>query len=138
MKKQAAGVCLTSLAAYLPGLSSSRGLSLLVGPMSPLGEGCYPWVRPALCHLSQALGAPDLNGKTGSYLGTPREMDTQRTCWVQLTATETGNANSHLQIQHYFFASWWVFCVLQKKWAELLDIFGSDMQLNLKKRKLNI
>lgn len=101
-------------------------------------DSCYPWVRPALCHLSQALGAPDLNGKTGSYLGTPREMDTQRTCWVQLTATETGNANSHLQIQHYFFASWWVFCVLQKKWAELLDIFGSDMQLNLKKRKLNI
>ena len=42
----------------------------------------------------------------------------------------TGNANNHLQIQHYFFASWWVFCVLQK-WAELLDIFGSDMQLNL-------
>ena len=52
-------------------------------------ESCHPWVGPASCHPTQALGAPDFNGKTESYLGTPREMDTQRTCWVQLTATET-------------------------------------------------
>lgn len=59
-------------------------------------------------------------------------MDTQTTCWVQLTATET----QEMQIVTFkfniiFLLSWWVFCVLQKKWAELLDIFGSDMQLNL-------
>lgn len=31
----------------LPGLSSSRGLSLLVGPMSPLGEGCALFLHTA-------------------------------------------------------------------------------------------
>lgn len=100
--------------------------------ISPLGQTCLMPPDPGIgCPRLKwenriLLRDPTGNGYSKNLLGT---ADCN---W------NPGNANSHLQIQHYVFASCWVFCVLQKKWAELLDIFGSDMQLNLKKRKPNI
>lgn len=45
----------------LPGLSSSRGLSLLVGPMSPLGEGCA--LFPPHCQRVEVEQTRSLRGK---------------------------------------------------------------------------
>ena len=69
MKKQAVGVCLTSLAAYLGSAPQGRSSSapLLVGPMSPLGEGGA--LFPPHCQRVEVEQTRSLRGKKKRQIG---------------------------------------------------------------------